>query len=548
MKKEVCILGGGLAGLTLGIQLLKNGVKSVVAIDKLSYPLPEATVKVGESTVEIGSHYYSEILGLKDHILKHQLPKLGLRFFFSKEGNASLQKRSECGPSIYSTVPSYQLDRGRFENFLMTEFQRLGGTFLAQTKVEDVEKKEDGSYAVKIKKGAEEQILLSTWVVDATSRYSLLKKKYKLLRSTDHNINATWFRVNQAVNIDTWEDDEDWKNRTKLRARRFSTNHLFGTGYWTWIIPLASGATSIGIVADETIHPFSTVNTLEKSMAWLKQYEPQLHAHLNDGQIEVMDFLALKHFSHHAKQVFSVEKWALTGEAGVFLDPFYSPGSDFIGMSNTFLTDLITRSLKGEEIEQRAKTFNTFYLAVFTSFLTIYENQYPMMGNALLMTLKINWDYIVYWASMGLVFFNEKLADPEVLTLLQPVLYKINQLNVTMHTFFTETHKLTPESLKLGAFDHLDYAKLDSVRIYNKGLQEKFEIPALIAKIEENYADLKQISATIIQEVGKLIPEIQSMSFYPKEAFEPKEASAKLVQHLSGSKAHLDLFSTLGQN
>jgi len=33
----------------------------------------------------------------------------------------------------------------------------------------------------------------------------------------------------------------------------------------------------------------------------------------------------------------------LTGEAGAFLDPFYSPGSDYIAMANTFITDLIVR-------------------------------------------------------------------------------------------------------------------------------------------------------------------------------------------------------------
>ena len=41
------------------------------------------------------------------------------------------------------------------------------------------------------------------------------------------------------------------------------------------------------------------------------------------------------------------ERWALTGEAGLFLDPFYSPGSDFIGISNTYITDLIARDRQG---------------------------------------------------------------------------------------------------------------------------------------------------------------------------------------------------------
>jgi hypothetical protein len=50
-----------------------------------------------------------------------------------------------------------------------------------------------------------------------------------------------------------------------------STNHLLGKGYWVWIIPLASGATSIGIVADPQFHPYAEFNTFERAMQWLKK-------------------------------------------------------------------------------------------------------------------------------------------------------------------------------------------------------------------------------------------------------------------------------------
>jgi hypothetical protein len=43
--------------------------------------------------------------------------------------------------------------------------------------------------------------------------------------------------------------------------------------------------------------------------------------------------------------VFSARRWALTGEAGLFLDPFYSPGTDFIAISNTYITELVARDV-----------------------------------------------------------------------------------------------------------------------------------------------------------------------------------------------------------
>ena len=115
---SVVICGGGLAGLTLALQLKRlDRTVHVTVIEKTARPLPDAAHKVGESTVEIGAHYLSHVLGLKSYLEKHQLPKLGLRYFYGS-GTTPLQERPELGPSMYSPVPSYQLDRGSMENDL----------------------------------------------------------------------------------------------------------------------------------------------------------------------------------------------------------------------------------------------------------------------------------------------------------------------------------------------------------------------------------------------------------------------------------------------
>ncbi|MCK5189276.1 MAG: tryptophan 7-halogenase, partial [Methylococcales bacterium] len=77
---DVLIMGGGLSGLTLAIQLKRREENiRILIVEKASYPVPEAAHKVGESSVEIASHYFDEILGLKAE-LENELPKLGLRF------------------------------------------------------------------------------------------------------------------------------------------------------------------------------------------------------------------------------------------------------------------------------------------------------------------------------------------------------------------------------------------------------------------------------------------------------------------------------------
>ncbi|MFT6028113.1 MAG: 2-polyprenyl-6-methoxyphenol hydroxylase-like FAD-dependent oxidoreductase, partial [Bacteroidia bacterium] len=74
---NVVICGGGLAGLTLSLQLKQqNPALYITVIEKTERPLKEAAHKVGESTVEIGAHYLSQKLGLKSYIDKKQFPKL----------------------------------------------------------------------------------------------------------------------------------------------------------------------------------------------------------------------------------------------------------------------------------------------------------------------------------------------------------------------------------------------------------------------------------------------------------------------------------------
>ncbi|HEY2436493.1 MAG TPA: NAD(P)-binding protein, partial [Solirubrobacteraceae bacterium] len=137
---DVAILGGGLAGLTLGLQLKRARPETSVFIaEKRPGLAPEAAFKVGESTVEVSAHYFADVVGVKDHLETQQLHKFGLRWWFPADGNRSLAERIERGINKPLDHPSYQLDRGRFENFL-TEQNRAAGVDLFQgCRVQDVD-------------------------------------------------------------------------------------------------------------------------------------------------------------------------------------------------------------------------------------------------------------------------------------------------------------------------------------------------------------------------------------------------------------------------
>src|SRR2546430_6765620 len=116
---DVAILGGGIAGLTLALQLKKSmpGL-AITVVERQAHPVAEAAHKVGESSVELQAHYLRDVLGLGDHLESEQLRKFGLRMFFSCNGNHDIARRVEYGQIEETPLPSYQLDRGPLENHL----------------------------------------------------------------------------------------------------------------------------------------------------------------------------------------------------------------------------------------------------------------------------------------------------------------------------------------------------------------------------------------------------------------------------------------------
>lgn len=127
---DVLVLGGGLAGLTVALQLRQQHPDlAITVVERRAHPLREAAHKVGESTVEIGAHYLADVLGLRDHLDEAQIRKFGFRFFFS-DGRSDIDRCTELGVSQLLPTPSWQIDRGRFENFLGERARAAGIDFL----------------------------------------------------------------------------------------------------------------------------------------------------------------------------------------------------------------------------------------------------------------------------------------------------------------------------------------------------------------------------------------------------------------------------------
>ncbi len=503
-KYDVMILGGGLAGLTLSIQLKRmNPSISILVLERRESGAATAAHKVGESTVELGSHYLREVLGLKEYLEEFELPKHGLRFFFRTENKDDIASRVELGPRERLPTPSHQLDRGTLENFLAKRAQELGAELIMGATVKDVSIGAD-NHTVSFLKDGQEVKATCKWVADATGRGSFMKRKLDFHKPMEHHVNAVWWRLKGVIDVDDWSDNTAWKTYLKPGLRYLSTVHFMDKGYWLWIIPLGSKNTSIGIVADPAVHPFDTFNKYDKAMEWLKVNEPRGYKMLEPQTANLLDFKILKHYAHHTGKLYCAEeRWGVTGEAGAFLDPLYSPGTDFIALNNSWLSDLIVRNIAGEDVTARANVYEQSHLSLVNNWIPVYQNKYLLMGNTQIMVMKIFWDWATYWAVPTLLFTNHAFTNlslvKELFSNSRGLGRRFGELNGIMQQMFLDW---APHETELFSDRYIDPYDLKYMREFQHGLDVKYEPNALIEKISANMKILEQVAADMFRLVS----------------------------------------------
>ena len=498
---DVVVLGGGLAGLTLAIQLRQQfAALQILVIERRAHPVPPAAHKVGESSVEIGAHYFDTVLGLKEHLNRHQLRKFGFRFFFS-EARTDLDQVAELGASRFLATPT-----GIFENFLGEHARSLGVEFVDGAVVRSFDMGANGAaHRVRFEKEAASSEVECRWLIDASGRAGLVKRKLDLAQDNAHDANAVWFRLAAKVDVDEWSSDSAWLTRCDPPLRWLSTNHLCGEGYWAWLIPLSSG--SVGIVCDAKLHPLETMNTFEKALEWFHRHQPRLAREVESKRHLLQDFCFLRDFSYGCKQVFSADRWALTGEAGLFLDPFYSPGSDFIAIGNTYIADLIARDRAGEAFGGRAYVYQQLYFSFYESTLSLYTDQYAMFGDPEVLPVKVIWDYTYYWGVLCQLFFQRRLTDVANLGRLSVQLNHAKALNLAMQTFMREWSQVSP---KRNDAIMLDQASLPWFAALNRGLRDDLDEAGFRARIVESVQLLDTLAREIVARAVQRCPQVDA--------------------------------------
>jgi flavin-dependent dehydrogenase len=496
-RHDVAIVGGGLAGLSLAIQIKRRRPETTIAVtERFPYPFPEAAHKVGESTTEGSGFYFANVVGMKKHLESRQYRKIGFRFFSTYGDNSDICERGEIGNFKSTTEqyphPSYQLDRGRFENAMAEECENLGIEILDDCTVRSIDLSTAGDHRISYERRGTSTQMRAGWVIDASGRRAILKNQLRLRLPEQHDVNSGWMRVRQVLDVSTWTNDESWLARPLSEQQRFfCTTHLCGTGYWVWIIPLASRITSVGIVADPGCHAFDEISTLDRALEWLQRHEPEIRSKFTVE--DVQDFLVLKHYSHRCKRVFSGDRWAITGVAGVFTDPLYSPGSELITVSNMMITDLVARSLSGEAVNERAERLDQMFRELWYELsITDFLDQYPVLGSFPLIAAKKIWNAGWYWGVMGLLIFQQRISDREFVESVWNELQQFLLLHKDVMKFLTcwREFEVAPYEGR-----YIDYTMLDFLRELHRNMSAELNDRELRDTIAKNIEILHAVAA-----------------------------------------------------
>jgi flavin-dependent dehydrogenase len=427
---DVVVIGGAFSGAATALMLKrKRPATRVLIIEKTT----AFDRKVGESTTEVSSCYMTRILGLTHYLGHHQLPKQGLRLWFSNRPDQRFDDCVEIGTRYQSRLPGFQVDRAKLDSHILELACRSGCELWRPAKVTafglndatrqtvtavigngsrssaTLSRSESREFALP---GSSERSATCRWIVDATGRAAMFARKLGYFRpNTEHPINAVWARFSGVKEWDSYEWRErfpDYANHCRT-AREWATNHLFGRGWWVWIIPLQGGDVSAGIVYDNRIFKFPEGPTLgERLHAHILQH-PVGREIFGDAKVIEGDVHALSMLPYHSEKVCG-DGWAMVGDAAGFIDPLYSPGLDFCSYTSYSVTDFVARSLQGEDVAEQLRHYNEQFPVTYRSwFESLYKDKYYYMGDAELMSTALLLDVSSYYTGLVRAVYR----DPE---------------------------------------------------------------------------------------------------------------------------------------
>ena len=401
-KYDVVVIGGALSGASTATLLLRqNPGLRLIIVEKSE----KFSRRVGEATVEVSGFFLGRVLGMTQHLNEKHLVKQGMRFWFSNDDVRGLDEASEIGGKYNARLPSYQIDRSVFDEEVLRRACAAGAELMRPASVADVQLSPGGEQAVTVRHGDVTKTIRASWIVDASGVAALLARQNGWLRpNTAHPTAAAWARWSGVKDWDGSELAEKFPQwaAAPYGIRGTATNHVVGDGWWSWWIPLKGGDMSVGVVFDQRLvdWPQDGGSLGERLKNFLTRH-PVAREMLAGAQVVDDDVHWRKNLAY-SSTTYAGDGFVLVGDAAAFLDPFYSPGMDFISFTATSAAALITAQRSGEAVTPLVEKFNRDFTTSYNAwFRAIYLDKYEYMGEFDLLKLGFQLDLGLYY--LGIV-------------------------------------------------------------------------------------------------------------------------------------------------
>lgn len=349
MKTQVAIVGGGPAGSTAAMYLLREGIEPVI-IEKEEYP----RFHIGESmTGECGAivrdlGLESEMLE-KGYAIKHGVKVMGKNSWF-----IPVMGRDKNGKLFEQFT--WQVRRSTFDKQLLDAAVARGAT-LIKGQATDPILGEDGAV-----KGVEVRLndggmlkIESEIVLDCSGQATFLANKGvtgpKYMGSYDKQI-AIFSHLVGGIRDNGEARTEQPGNTLIFYKEKY---------HWSWWIPIDNEITSVGVVIPAAYFVEKGETKREFLIRELKELHPNLTERLPEINL-VEEVRAIKNYSYQVRG-FTGKGYICIGDAHRFLDPIFSFGL-YVAMKEAQLAASAVKAYLEGEGREKANPFADYEVYV----------------------------------------------------------------------------------------------------------------------------------------------------------------------------------------
>lgn len=366
----VAIVGGGIVGLLNALQYAKRGVDVTLIDDVVGN---KRSYKVGESLLVHSSMFLRTVGGLDEFISGESVPKEGVWFVHGAEHQPGFDDCTEW--ALNRQIPEFikeafedqrlyralvedaQIVRPEAEDLMLEQARRHPRiTLLDTAKVRNVTLGEGNApHEIEWESRSTETkgSLRANWIVDCSGRARFLARRLNHVMdeqelSDGFQTTAVWA---QFSNVDPEQFGEIWRYRfpdSGSAKREASTLHLWGNGYWIWVIKLSKSRISIGVTYNQKAQPQGE-NYEEKFWDVIRRYP------IFEGILlpeNVLEFRVYKNVQYMTDTFVSERRYGMVGDASTIIDAYYSQGMSHSFVASWHLANIVESGVKRGHLDR----------------------------------------------------------------------------------------------------------------------------------------------------------------------------------------------------